>query len=465
VRRGVFIVLGLLAVLATAGTASSAGLRTGIVDPARFEGADPSVSFARTQAVGGSIVRLILNWRQVAPATRPGVFDPTNPADPAYTWTTVDRQVAAAKSAGLEPILVVQLAPDWAEGAGSGPEGTNNVDPVEFGNFAKAAARRYSGTFQPDPYTEALPRVRYWQAWNEPNRDYFFRPQYVGRTIQSAVVYRNMVNQFATAVHGVNSTNLVVAGALAPLGRPGKPSPMAFMKAFLSQKVTFDVWSHHPYTSGGPLHKAQARGDVTLGNLPTMRAYLNSMKRIGRIRGTKGVQFWVTEFSWDSKPPDPAALSQPLHARWTSEALYRMWQNGISAVVWFRIQDDPLTGPLGSPYQSGFYTTAGKRKASFEAFRFPVVALRQKRGIMVWGRTPTSQSGKVTIQIKTGRRWRNLTSLRANSYGLFTRTYRVPYVKGYVRARFAGETSIPFSLTYVKDRYVNPFGCGGQIHC
>ena len=469
VRRGVTILLlGLLAALAATAAPASAGipLRTGIVDPYRFSDADPTAAFAETTATGASIVRLIITWRSVAPATLPATWDPTDPADPNYNWADVDRQVIGAKNAGLEPILVVQIAPDWAEGAGTGPEGTNNVNPSDFGKFGMAVARRYSGTFSPNPgYVEPFPRVKYFQAWNEPNRDYFFRPQYSGHTIQSAIIYRNMVNAFYASVHSVNTSNLVIAGGLAPLGRPGKPSPMAFMKAFLAKKVSFDVWSHHPYTSGGPTHKAQSSGDVTLGNLPAMRAYLLSMKKLGRITGHSPVQFWVTEFSWDSKPPDPDAISSSLHARWTSEALYRMWKTGISVVTWFRIKDDPLTGPLGSPYQSGFYTAAGKKKFSYEAFRFPFVALRQTRSILIWGRTPTSTSGKVIVQYRSGSRWRNLTSANANGYGIFSKTLRVPYKKGYLRARFAGEYSIGFSLTYVKDHWVNPFCCGGQIRC
>ena len=69
------------------------------------------------------------------------------------------------------------------------------------------------------------------------------------------------------------------------------------------------------------------------------------------------------------------------------------------------------------------------------------------------------------VQYRSGSRWRNLTSATANGYGIFTKTMRVPYKKGYLRARFAGEYSIGFSLTYVKDHWVNPFGCGGQIRC
>ena len=228
----------------------------------------------------------------------------------------------------------------------------------------------------------------------------------------------------------------MIAGGLAPLGRTGKPAPLSFMKKVLEASVSFDIWAHHPYTSGGPLHRSAGKGDVTLGNLGEMRTLL--MSKDSKINNDMPLQFWVTEFSWDSKPPDPDALGQPLHRRWVSEALYRMWSAGVSLVTWFRLEDDPLTGPLGTPYQSGFYTTSGSPKASLQAFRFPTVALTKRGGILVWGRTPGTTATSVTIQIKTGRTWKKLSTLNSNGQGIFTKTYRVPYKKGYIRAKASG---------------------------
>jgi hypothetical protein len=272
-----------------------------------------------------------------------------------------------------------------------------------------------------------------------------------------------MVNRLADSVHEVDQTNVVIAGGLAPLGKPGKPAPLSFMRSFLSTPAKFDVWAHHPYTSGGPTHQAANPNDVALGDLGQMRSVLNSAIRAGRVVSSAGaIGFWVTEFSWDSNPPDRRALPSVLHARWTSEALYRMWLNGVSVVTWFRVQDDPISA---SPYQSGFYTVSGVRKRSFTAFRFPFVAFTKRRGIFVWGRTPAGVPGQLVIEIKSGRRWRQLGRLNSDRWGIFRRTYRTPVRRGYVRARLGGELSLPFSLTRVGDRYVNPFGCGGGIPC
>jgi hypothetical protein len=469
-RRGVCLftlALGLSGIAAPAGI--SGPLQTGIVDPAKFGGPNADQSLARARATGATRVRLLLTWAAVAPDRRPATFDPADPADPAYSWGYFDDQVWRAVSHGLEPIVTIQWAPTWAEGRGNGPRGSNTPDPVEFGRFARAAAARYSGSFIPitDPYSEQynepLPRVRYWMAWNEANRDYFFMPQYEGGRLVSASHYRAMVNRFADAVHAVDPTNVVIAGGLAPIGKPGKPAPLAFMRSFLSVPAKFDVWAHHPYTSGGPTHRALKRDDVSLGDLPEMRKVLRSAVRTGRVISASGsAGFWVTEFSWDSSPPDRRAVPSVVHARWVSEALYRMWLNGVTMVTWFRIQDDPLSQ---SPYQSGFYMASGVRKRSFTAFRFPVVAFAKRSGTYVWGKTPRGVPGRVVVEVKVGRRWRHLGRLNTDRYGIFRKTYRTRIRRGYVRARLGSEKSLPFSLTPVADRYVNPFGCGGEIPC
>jgi hypothetical protein len=470
VRRGVIIFACLAAGLtAVAPATAAAPLRTAIVDPIEFGRADAAPAMARARNAGTTVVRLVLTWRSVAPPDLPASWDPQNPCDPNYHWAWFDKQVEAAAAAGLDPLVVIQYAPSWAEGAGSGPDGAVRPSAAKLGQFARAAALRYNGNFDlnecnPDPYAEPhrLPRVRYWQVWNEPNRDYFLMPQYEGGRLVSAAHYRAMVNSVARAVHNVDPTNLVVAGGLAPLGRPGKPGPMPFMRAFLSAPAEFDVWAHHPYTSGGPTHTAPTRNDISLGDLPEMRALLRQQVAAGRVVSSRTVGFWVTEFSWDSSPPDPRGVPSTIHARWVSEALYRMWKSGVSLVTWHRLRDDPLRT---SHYQSGLWTVSWKPKRALQAFRFPVVAFAGRSGIQIWGRTPAGVPARVVLEVKVGSGWRQLGRISTNSVGIFAKTYRTPIRKGYVRGRFAGGISVPFSLTPVRDRYVNPFGCGGVIPC
>src|SRR5207253_2163622 len=221
--------------------------------------------------------------------------------------------------------------------------------------------------------------------------------------------YRDMLNAFASSVHSVHTDNLVIAGGLAPFTSfAGKQhlwgvAPLEFMRLMLcmskrlkptcSNHSSFDIWSHNPYTSGGPTHHALLPDDVSIGDLPQMRRLLLAAIRSHHVATSKHVQFWVTEFGWDSSPPDPQGVPLRLHARWVAEALYRLWEAGVSMVAWYKLRDEPFKSSL---VQSGLYfrglNVVGDRpKPALEAFRFPLVAFRQNQyRAFTWGRTPIS---------------------------------------------------------------------------
>ena len=474
-RRPWAIVLLLFGALAPAepGTAARP-LATGFLDPVTFESAVTQVAaFDRARAAGTTTVRLALHWVSAAPQTRPPDFDPSDPADPAYNWSWFDGQVRLARAHGLEPVVPITIAPKWATATGT--DHITKPDPAELAAFATAAARRYSGDFTP-PGETTLPRIRYWQVWNEPNRDYFLLPQYGpdGRIV-SAGWYRRMVRSMGTAVRAVDPSNRVVGGSLAAKARKNKPSPLGFMRTLLCLSpelrrtcdlrhtpVRLDVWSHHPYTPGSPTHRSPGGGDVLISGLPKMRRVLQAAVRLGQIAPRGPIGFWVTEFGWDTNPPDPQGVPSELHARWTSEALFRIWKAGVSLVTWWRVQDDPLTL---SPYQSGLYTVTGARKPSLTAFRFPTVGFRTSGGLRIWGRTPFGEPGTVGVLLRRQGAWRRIDKLRTSAHGVYRTTYRIPYSGSAVMARFNGETSLAFSLTPVRDRAVKPFGCGGAVPC
>lgn len=429
-------------------------LVTALVDPLTFAGSDRAIALARTRSAGATFVRLSLDWREVAPnpggTKAPPGFRPTDPADEAYNWAPFDSQVRLAVDRGLEPIVSIQGAPVWGKRADPQARGLTRADPAKFTAFALATARRYSGTF------EDLPRVRHWQVWNEPNHP--------GRTPLKAGAadwYRVLVNRFAAAVHGVDRRNEVIAGGSSPFTTQTAVGPLTFMRRLLSRRISFDIWSHHPYTSGGPTHEANGTEDVSLGDLPEMQALLRTAIRAGRVVSTRRVRFWVTEFAWDTKPPDPAAIPIALQTRWTAEALYRMWSAGVSLVTWWRIRDDPLRTSF---YQSGLYFRGAninrdRPKRTLYAFRFPFVAFAEDGRVFVWGRTPAGKPGRVAIEQSSSGGWRKLGTLASDRYGIFSQIYATSG-EGPLRARLAvgGDVSVPFSLQVPPDKFYYPFG-------
>ena len=397
--------------------------------------------FKRIKQTGASAVRLSISWRDIAPGQRPTEFHPKDPGDTAYNWTSTDRMISLAAANGLTPLVTVLSAPSWA--------GAKKVNAVALGDFATAITSRYSGSF------EGLPRVKYWLVWNEPNLSLYLAPQVAGKKLVGAERYRGMVNSFAAAAHAVRRDNVIVAGLVAPFAYGKDPGPLKFMKAVLAGKTQFDIWAVHPYTSGNPRHHAVKSTDVSLGDLAKARRILDQAIRAHRVVSTRPVQFWITEFSWDSKPPDSGGVPLGLEAQWVSEALFRAWQAGVSMFTWFLLRDQPRP----SDFQSGLYLRNWQAKPALVAFRFPFVALRHARSVYVWGRTPGGHAATAVIERKSGRAWKRVAQVRTNSSGIFTRTLplRLP-PSASMRARISGASSIAFPLRLPPDMFVNAFG-------
>jgi hypothetical protein len=168
-------------------------------------------------SLGINVVKVSLVWQLVAPkadATQEPDFDATDPnAYPAGAWNRYDLIVQLAQELGLTVYFQLTApAPNWAvtpTGQTGAHTWTHTPNAQEFGQFVKAAATRYSGTFVPpagtvpappvltlplpgvppisvpNPFggpgqpapSGPLPRVSWWGIWNEPNELPWLSPQ------------------------------------------------------------------------------------------------------------------------------------------------------------------------------------------------------------------------------------------------------------------------------------------------
>jgi len=206
----------------SASAAAERPLATGFADPG-YRSADSTVrgeAFDKTIDVGGRYALHFVSWRETI-TEQP--VDPTSPADPAYAFSNLDAIVTDAVARGLVPLLDVSSAPDFAVGADPPPgevPGTWRPDPVAFGQFGEALAARYSGDFTPAGAGAPLPRVKYFQAWAEPNLTTHLSPQYVNGQLVGPELFRGLLNNFYAGVKRVHSDNVVVTGGTAPYGDP-----------------------------------------------------------------------------------------------------------------------------------------------------------------------------------------------------------------------------------------------------
>jgi hypothetical protein len=395
------------------------------------------------------IARVNVSWRQVV-GGRPA--NPANPADPSYNFGQIDGAVQGAAARGLAVLLTVYDAPGWAEGSSrpqSAPAGSWKPNPRKFRSFAHALATRYSGAFL------GLPRVRYFQAWNEPNLHTYLTPQWRHKKPKGAQLYRRLLNGFFAGVKSAVPGDTVVTAGTAPYGEPpggDRTRPLTFWRKVFclnerlkprkcKTKPRLNALAHHPInTSGGPHRSAINRNDATTPDFKHLRRILHAAERSHHIRPAgRHHQLWATEFWWESKPPD-RFFGFPLHrqARWIEEAFYLLWKQGARVAILLQLRDEP--GDPGYGLQSGVFFANGKPKPSLKAVRFPFVTERRSpRRVRAWGKAPAG--GTLRIERKRNGQWRTIRKLSVGEGRVFRKGIRV---RGgaTLRARVQGQKSL-----------------------
>jgi len=288
--------------LAVPAATAARHMLVGIQDDAMVLRGNPVFTFGMLKQLRVQIVRMNLNWNDVA-KRRPA--HPQDPADPAYDWDVYDRGVRYAAQNNMKVLLTILFTPSWANGGKK-----RNVPPrsyTDLRNFAYAAAEHYSGHYIPnsdDDNETYLPAVKYWLAWNEPNNPNWLQQSSGGR-FTSPSSYAKICTAIWTGVHFTNfAGEQVGCGATGPRGnnqpRSSRPSmtPLAFMAAARKAGMRrLDAYAHHPYY-GNPGETPATKGKggaVLLGNIGVL------IKQANKLFGKKPI--WITEYAYQT-PPD-----------------------------------------------------------------------------------------------------------------------------------------------------------------
>ncbi len=450
-RVALFALAAVLLALPARGHAA-ATIATGTADPL-YASPDASVRnlwMQRTAAVGAQYVRINVLWASIAP-TKPLL--PANPDDSAYNWSSVDGAVASADAAGLRVVFTVYGAPPWAHPSnvpgGIRPEAWK-PSASDFGTFTRALALRYSAP----SVTNLHPPVRWYEIWNEPDLSAYIAPQFNGKKPESPIIYSKLLNAAYSNIKGVAPKAQIISAGLAPYGRkPGgsKMHPVTFLQSLFcvqhvkpcGAKPHMDVIADHPIDrKEPPTHSAPNKLDVVIPDLSRIQKVVRAAQKAHHVVAPKHLPLWVTEFWWETNPPDKNLGVPPLkQAQYIEYGLYSFWKQHVPVAINLQMRDSKTVGsdPLAS-YQTGVYYFNEKRKPSYTAFRFPfVVATPKHKKGLAWGRSPGA--GKVTIQKKRKGGFKTVARATGKAGGVFKTKVRAK--KGDVfRAKVGGEKSL-----------------------
>ena len=398
-------------------------------------------AFAQLTSLGVHEIRLVLYWRNVAPAPnssqRPN-FDATNPA--AYNWGQYDSVIQDAQARGWPVLLTVSgPVPKWA--TRSHKSTINYPRPTEFQAFMTAVARHYAGT-----------TVKWYAVWNEPNHPQFLGPQYSsrkrGHRPLSPGIYRQL---FLAAFRGMRAAGVgrpqLLMGETAPRGTGHDVAPLTFLRGALCLNARYQKspkcsnlpavgYAHHAYTTRlGPFFKPDGPNDVTIGVLGRLSRALDLAARAGAIRSHMPI--YLTEFGIQSFPDHLLGVSPTQQYEYYAISERLAYYNPrIAQFSQYLLTDDKaqrssVFGKYGG-FESGLrWAVKDKMKPAYAAFRLPLVAVLRGRSASIWGHVrPATAATTATVLVadRGQKKFHRLRTVRTNALGYFT--FRTSWRKG-----------------------------------
>lgn len=497
---------------------------------------DPVGTLRTFRKLGTEQIRVIVQWASIAPRPnskkRPR-FNPTNPAAyRAANWSSWDRIVRVAHHDGIAVDFTVSGgAPRWAEPRDTPRQVTGNPNrswepsAAAFGQFMRAIATRYDGSY-PDPRRsgQALPAVRFWTIWNEPNFGEDLGPQAIrGSTVSVAPMrYRALVDTAWRALHqtGHGHDTILIGGLTArgqrspatrsnPDGHPGKfaqTKPLEFVRTLYCVNRSFHPlrgglaraegcpttaaatrrfrsahpglfsaggFAQHPYPQSQPPTRDSSH-DPDFAAFPDLPNLWRTLDRAQRVYGSR-TRFLIynDEFGYITHPPNRARYVSPATAAYYinwAEYLSWRWQR-VASYAQFLLRDPALRPglPPGGAFASGLERPGGHKKPAFDAFRLPlflpVISGRPGASLQVWGcLRPAHFIGADTGSAQSVR-----IQFQRGSHGPFRTllSLQVNDARGYfdLRLHFPASGTVRLAYTYpVSDPFLPMDALGVTVH-
>lgn len=293
--------------------------------------------FADYVSMGVRLLRTDLNWHRIQ-YDGPASFD----------WAEADRVIHAAKSAGLEVLLVVGSVPHWARMRPN--ERSAIADPKTYAIFLSAAVARY-----------APQGIHLWEVWNEPNLDGPW-PE------PDAVAYATLLKAAYPAIKELDQDAIVITGGLAsavktgPLLGPRKYiSAVDFVKTLYSEGAgkSFDALGFHPYSYPRlPSDPADWNG----WNLMT-----GPVRAVMSENGDANKRIWITEYGAPSNEEE-SEVSEEMQAQMVTESRQLASELSYAGPLFWYSYRDLGTDPSENEHWFGLRRADNSKKPAYDAF-------------------------------------------------------------------------------------------------
>jgi hypothetical protein len=406
--------------------------------------AHPETTLQTMRSLGVRVARVLVAWSWLA-ADSGSRTRPARDPYPATHFASYDRIVRAAQADGIElDFLLSGRAPDWAAERGLPHDpfpGAWKPSPPAFERFVETVASRYSGHYAPPGASSPLPRVHFWEIWNEPNWAPSLEPQLALHPYRTASAgpYRLLLDAGWRALQRTgHAHDTIVIGNLSPRGTPGTPSssfaaatgvasPLGFTRTLYcvdssyrrlqgavaalagcpvtaaasrrfaeSHPALFQAsgYGMHPYPVNLPPTEADTTNPDTVefSQIPHLETALDRV--LGVYGAHRQMSIFNTEYGYITNPPNRGTeyLSPTRAAIYLNWAEYLTWRNPRMAssmqygLIDVYLPQSPF-GPGG--FASALIAYTGQPKATFYAYRMPVFlpVTRAARGqaLEVWG--------------------------------------------------------------------------------
>jgi hypothetical protein len=449
-RTLVCALLALVAALAVATSANASSRQLSLIQDdaemfAERPGEDPAAAMRELRDLGVDVLRTNVLfyriYRRMHDRVKPAGFNTSDPDEPLYDWFKTDRIVQLAKANGIKLMFTVSgPGPHWASESPSRC-GRNPCSfrpkASEFGQFAQAVAKRYNG------------QVDWYSLYNEPNLKGWVKPEIkgtrFGRVEVAATYYRKLwiAGYKAIAKYDPARRNRVLFGEVAAISAPlpflyaalcldpnGKPFRGRLRSLHKcggrTAKLNIGGWAIHPYNQGGlgpPRRKTSSKTALPQQYIPRLHRLMARAAGRGRVPGGRGI--YMTEFGYQTRPPDPVSFTSPREqAQYINESDRLFYGDPrVKTVAQYQLVDVPIA----DQYNSGLRFAGGKKKPSYDAYRLPIVVTkRSSRRVEVWGQVRPARFARTLggfvnpeIQFTLGGAWKTVSRPSPNSVGIF----------------------------------------------